>query len=76
MNAKKFIYETNESPGRLTFTTTTHKPNAEILSEIEVAYMDWHDLEDPDICLPEYIMMCLNGSGIAVKQWNFEFYDE
>lgn len=76
MTDKKFIYETNEPPGRLTFTTTTHKPNTEILSEIEAAYFAWHDLEDPDICLPEYIIMCLNDSGIVAKQWNFEFDDE
>lgn len=73
---KKFIYETNEPPGRLTFITTTCKPNTEILSEIETAYMAWHDLENPDSCLPEYIIMCLNDSGIVAKQWNFEFYDE
>lgn len=76
MTDKKFIYETNEPPGRLIFTTDTRKPNKEILSEIESAYFAWHDLEDPDICLPEYIIMCLNDSGVVVKQWDFEFYDE
>lgn len=76
MPDKKFIYETNELPGRLTFTIIPYTPNTIILNEIEAAYMAWHDLEDPDICLPEYIIMCLNDSGITVKQWDFEFYDE
>lgn len=73
--AKKFIYEINEPPGRLTFTATIRKPNTKVLSEIEAAYMAWHDLEDPCVCLPEYIVAYLNDADYIIKNWSCEYYD-
>lgn len=74
---KKIRYEVKEPKGVLLLTVPSVIPEEKVIYECDCAYSAWCDTDEDDdnfLDLPEYMVGCLQDSGIVVVM--FEFVEE